>query len=190
MPRLIVIVLAGLLVGCTTGGTRITSQWKDPDLVRMSPQRVLVLARFTEPGVRRMMEDRSIEELRELGIRAVAAYKALPALDEHSTAFQQQLRDADALVIYTPGQNYTDVANRPGLGAGVGWGFFGISLGPILGGAKAEQRTTINAQLFPAASPQPVWSVQYDVNLAKGAQKGLADVPERLARQLRSDGAL
>lgn len=135
------------------------------------------------------MEDDTAARLREHGIQAVPAYQALPQMPAGAPDVRKEAAAAgfDAVMLYTPGQSYTDVASRPGLGTGIGIGPVGIGVGPLIGGSKAEQRTTINAQILPVDSAQPVWSAQYDVNMADGIRDAVADVPSRAVTQMKAD---
>ena len=185
----LIVIAALLLVGCTTGGTKMTSSWKQPEYRLAAGDRLVVLAQIDEPGSRRAMEDETAAMLRGYGVQAVPAYQALPQMAMVAPDLGPQAAAAGfkAVVLYASGHSYTDVANRPGLGTGVGIGPIGIGVGPLIGGSKAEQRTTINVQILPVGSAQPVWSAQYDVNLADGIRHGVADVPARSVEQMKVD---
>jgi hypothetical protein len=182
-------IVGVLLAGCTTGGTKMTSNWKQPDYHVTVGERWVVLARVDEPGTRRAMEDQTVQRLRSSGVQASAAYLALPQMPMEASDYREQVKSAGfgAVVLYAPGASYTDIANRPGLGAGVGIGPVGVGVGPLIGGAKAEERRGINVQILPTSSAQPVWSAQYDVNLSEGIAKAMADVPQRAVDQMKTD---
>lgn len=190
MIRYYVVVIVGvLLAGCTTGGTKMTSNWKQPDYQVTSGERWVVLARVDEPGTRRTMEDQTVQRLSSSGVQASAAYLALPQMPMEASDFRERAKSAGfaAVVLYAPRATHTEIANRPGLGAGVGVGPVGVGVGPLVGGPKAEERRHINVQILPTSSAQPVWSAQYDVNLSEGIGKAMADVPQRAVDQMKKD---
>ena len=190
MRRYYMVAIVGvLLAGCSTGGTKMTSNWKQADYRATSGERWVVLAKVDEPGTRRAMEDQTAQRLRSSGVQARAAYLALPQMPMEALDFREQARTAGfgTVVLYAPGSSYTGIANRPGLGAGVGIGPVGVGVGPLIGGSKAEQRRNINVQILPTSSAQPVWSAQYDVNLSEGIGKALTDMPQRAVDQMKTD---
>lgn len=187
-----IVVVMAFLAGCTTGGTKVTSTWKDPELRQELTGPVIVFARLNEPGTRRIVEDRTVTELRKREIDARPAYRALPemAVTEAAVSDQAKAAGASALMLYTMSGQYTDLTRAPGVSPGVGIGPFGVSVGPVIGGSRPEQRSAIDVQLFPAGSSQPVWAGHYDINLKRGLKQGIEDVPARAIEQARTDKAL
>lgn len=63
------------LAACAT--TQLKEQWRDPDYVAASPQRVLVIAVMGRDERRRVFEDQFVARLRAANVEAVASYPDL-----------------------------------------------------------------------------------------------------------------
>ncbi|MGE5160031.1 MAG: hypothetical protein ACM3O5_00860 [Betaproteobacteria bacterium] len=174
-------IAALVLAGCATRATTIDAQWVSPSIAGKRDLRsVLVLGALRDTTHRRMLEDRMVDALAAVGVKAVASYKYLPDGGQLS---EDQLRKVVAaagashvLATSITGMT-TDVRVTPGMVSGPGWGpgrGWPSTMGPGWGGFASyhntawvrstppDVRTTRNVhgdtRVFDAAKSEVVWS--------------------------------
>lgn len=178
---IVAVTTAVVLAGCATRSTTIDAQWVNPSFAGKRDLRsVLVLGALRDTTQRRMLEDRMVEALAAVGVKAVASYKFLP---DGRQLGEDQLRKAVAaagashvLATSITGMT-TDVRVTPGMVSGPGWGpgrGWPSTMGPGWGGFASyhntawvrstppDVRTTQNVhgdtRVFDAAKSEVVWS--------------------------------
>lgn len=180
--RFIVAASAAIvLAACATRATSIDAQWINPSLVGKGDLRsVLVLGALRDTTQRRMLEDRMVDALAAVGVKAMASYKFLP---DGGQTNEDQLRKAvtaagasHVLATSITGMT-TDVRVTPGMVSGPGWGpgrGWPSTMGPGWGGFASyhntawarstppDVRTTQNVhgdtRVFDVAKSEVVWS--------------------------------
>lgn len=173
----------GVLLICMTSVLG-QSGWRSPDYQPISYEKLLVIAKIQDDLLKRQLEDETVRELGENGIRAIPSYANLRDSDEVSdeawTAYIQK-SGIDATLIYTVTAQETQVMNGPSTGVHVGvpvhLGRWSVVLGgniPITGSVHTVKRITLNANFFPKTTANSVWIYQI-----KGKEK---DNKEEMAR--------
>jgi hypothetical protein len=203
-----------VLAGCATRATTIDAQWISPSLVGKGNLRsVLVLGAVRDTTQRRMLEDRMVDALAAVGVKAVASYKFLP--DGGQTS-EDQLRKAVAaagashvLATSITGMT-TDVRVTPGMVSGPGWGpgrGWPSTMSPGWGGFASyhntawvrstppDVRTTQNVhgdtRVFDTAKSEVVWSAATTTAIGWDSVPQLMDQFVRLiVDTLKQDGVV
>jgi hypothetical protein len=213
--RFIVAVTAAVvLAGCATRATSIDAQWISPSLAgKREVRNVLVLGSLRDTTQRRMLEDRMVDALAAVGMKAVASYTVLP---QGGQVTEDQLRKAVAaagashvLASSITGMT-TDVRVTPGMVSGPGWGpgrGWPSTMGPGWGGFASyhntawvrstppEVRTTQNVhgdtRVFDAAKSEVVWSAATTTVIGWDSVPQLLDQFVRLiVDTLKQDGVI
>ncbi|MCE1198262.1 MAG: hypothetical protein LWW85_04780 [Marinilabiliales bacterium] len=162
-------LLFGALLMLVTGVLG-QSAWKSPDYQPMTYEKLLVIAKIQDDLLKRQLEDQTVRELGENGIRAIPSYANLKDSDEVSdeawTTFIQR-SGIDATLIFTVTAQDSQVMNGPSTGVHVGvpvhLGRWSVVLGgniPITGSVHTVNRITLNANFFPKATANSVWIYQ------------------------------
>jgi hypothetical protein len=73
MRPVLVLLIALLLAGCAA--SRLTSQWKSPDMTAGQVRKVLVVGVSDYPSIRRVFEDEFVAQLRSAGLTAAPSYR-------------------------------------------------------------------------------------------------------------------
>lgn len=99
------------------------SSWKSPTYQKEAYRKVKVLAKTTNPGAKRMLEDETVAELQANGIQAIPAYSNFSEADlvsEETFMVKANQLEADALLVYTFNNPTTEYKNSPQVNASIG----------------------------------------------------------------------
>jgi hypothetical protein len=179
---LVSVAAALIIAGCATNPTSINAQWASPSIAGAARiQNVLVIGALRDSTQRRMLEDRMVEALGAVGVKAAPSYRFLA---DNAQVTEDQLQEAvtgagaSHVLISSISGMTTDVRVTPGMVTGPGWGpGWGRTspMGPSWRGMSTyynsawarstptEVRTTQNVhgdtRLFDVAKSEVVWSV-------------------------------
>ena len=132
---------AVVLAGCASNPTSLDAQWVNPQYAGKRPAtNVMVMAAVRDATNRRLIEDRMVEQLSGLGLKAVQSYRFIP---QDGPVTEQQLRTAvgQAGVSHALVSRLINVSTQvnvsPGMVMGPAWGpgwGWGGGWGPGWGG--------------------------------------------------------
>ncbi len=79
------------------------SSWKSSDYRKENYRKVVVLAKTSNPGAKRLLEDQTVAELQANGIQAIPAYSNITERDlvsENALIAKADQLEADALLVF------------------------------------------------------------------------------------------
>lgn len=179
---LAVLALSAILVAaCATSSTSLDAQWVNPEFAGKRPIRnVLVMSAVRDTTNRRLVEDRMVESLTAVGVKAVQSYRYLPL---EGPVTEEELKRAVAQAGVTHAMvtriiNVTTQVNvSPGMVMGPAWGpgwGWGGGWGPGWGGfagyyntmwatsippqVTTTQNVHADTRVFDASTAAVIWS--------------------------------
>lgn len=190
LPMVVMMTLAGNVVA----KTRATGTWADAGLEPRRFEKVLVLAKFSEDGARRILEDEVVKGLAGRGVVAVQAYKVLEAADlEGSEAIRAKAAQLgiDAGIVFTVTGEESKVKSGPSVNAHVGVparvGPFSMFLGtnvPLGGGTSTVKQIKLTAKFYGDPEGDAVWIGNYASDLSAGPEKEAGQLGSLALKQL------
>lgn len=174
------------------------SSWKSPTYQKGDYRHVIVLAKTTSPGVKRMLEDETVAELQANGIQAIPAYSNFSEEDlvsEETFLVRANALEADALLVYTFNGTTTEYKNTPSVSASVGIpvrvgifsGFLGTSV-PIAGGAKQVEKFSGSVHFYNRQGPDMEWSLNIGGKIGPDASKQAKSIAKNAVKVAFQDG--
>ncbi len=174
------------------------SSWKSPTYQKEAYRKVIVLAKTTNPGAKRMLEDATVTELQSNGIQAIPAYSNFSEADlvsEETFLAKANALEADALLVYTFNSTTTEYKNTPQVNASVGIpvrvgifsGFLGTSV-PVAGGSKQIEKFTGSVLFYNKQSPDMQWSLNIGGKIGSDAAKQARSVAKNTVKAALGDG--
>lgn len=190
LPIMIVFFSAGHVLG--------QSSWKSPTYQKEDYRKVIVLAKTTNPGAKRMLEDETVAELQANGIQAIPAYSNFSEADlvsEETFLAKANQLEADALLAYTFNSPTTEYKNSPTVSASVGVpvrvgifsGFLGTSV-PVAGGPKQIQKFSGSVLFYNKQAPDMQWSLNIGGKIGSDAAKQARSVAKNTVKAALEDG--
>jgi len=158
-------------------------------------QKILVLAKVEQPGIKKQFEDAMVKSLKDKGYHAIPSYANITADDLTSAEKLSARADSlqiDALLAYTVLGVETTVKNTPQVSANVGVpvriGFMSVYVGgsvPLGGGPKQEKTVRVKAGFYNQKnSPEPSWSMELTGSLSNGTDAVVYDFVKKSAKAL------
>lgn len=174
------------------------SSWTSPTYQKEAYRKVIVLAKTTNPGAKRMLEDETVAELQANGIQAIPAYSNFSEADlvsEETFLAKANALEADALLVYTFNSTTTEYKNTPQVNASVGIpvrvgifsGFLGTSV-PVAGGSKQIEKFTGSVLFYNKQSPDMQWSLNIGGKIGSDAAKQARSVAKNTVKAALGDG--
>lgn len=190
LPILIAFFSAGHVLG--------QSSWKSPTYQKEAYRKVIVLAKTTNPGAKRMLEDETVAELQANGIQAIPAYSNFSEADlvsEETFLVKANALEADALLVYTFNSKTTEYKNTPQVNASVGIpvrvgifsGFLGTSV-PVAGGSKQIEKFSGSVLFYNKQGPDMQWSLNIGGKIGSDAAKKARSVAKNTVKAALEDG--
>jgi hypothetical protein len=174
------------------------SSWKSPTYQKEAYRKVIVLAKTTNPGAKRMLEDETVAELLSNGIQAIPAYSNITeqdlASEDKFIAKADQL-EADALLVYSFNPLTSEYKNSPSVNANLGVpvrvgifrGFLGTNV-PIAGGPKQIQKFSGSISFYNRQSTDMQWSLNIGGKIGSDATKQARSVAKNAVKAAFRDG--
>lgn len=190
IPILSVILIFAL--GCASQ----KGSWKSPTYTQENYRNVLVLAKTSDQGAQRLLEDATVQLLKNNGISAIPAYSNITATDIES---EDNFRDkanklqVDALLVYTFGQVESEYKRNPSINAhlgvpinlGIFRGYLGTNV-PLSGGSRKVE--TVNGQAGLYTQERTIqWSQALKGNLKYGSEQIANEFATKTVRNMIAD---
>jgi hypothetical protein len=164
------------------------STWKSPDYQKLEYRRVIVLAKTSNDGARRIIEDETVLQLKSKGVNAIPAYSNIQDSDlvsEEAFLLKADALEVDGLLVYDFGQVTSEYRNTASINANLGVpvrigvfrGFLGTNV-PLAGGTKVVEKITGSASFFNRQGSDIQWSRNFSGKLGPDISKlasGLAN---------------
>lgn len=181
-PRFGFLFLLVFLVGIVSNTqTFAQSTWKSPTYQKQDYRKVIVLAKTSNEGARRILEDETVLQLKSAGIDAIPAYSTIQesdlASEETFLAKANQL-EVDGLFVYNFGKVATEYKNTPSVNAsagvpvniGVFRGFLGTNV-PLAGGVKQVEKISGSTSFYNRQGGDMQWSRNFSGKLGPDISK-------------------
>lgn len=176
------------------------SSWTSPTYQKEAYRKVIVLAKTTNPGAKRMLEDQTVAELLANGIQAIPAYSNFSEADlESEETFMAKANqlEADALLVYTFNPPTTEYKNSPTVSASVGVpvrvgifsGFLGTSV-PVAGGPKRVEKFSGSVLFYNKQGPEMQWSMNIGGKIGSDASKQARSLAKNVVKSAVRDGII
>ena len=176
------------------------SSWTSPNYQKEAYRKVIVLAKTTNPGAKRMLEDQTVAELLANGIQAIPAYSNFSEADlESEETFMAKANqlEADALLVYTFNPPTTEYKNSPTVSASVGVpvrvgifsGFLGTSV-PVAGGPKRVEKFSGSVLFYNKQGPEMQWSMNIGGKIGSDASKQARSLAKNVVKSAVRDGII
>lgn len=173
------------MVACAT--TDLKAVWKD-ESYKSQPKKVLVIAMFKNPTVRRLVEDEFRNHLKYRGTDAAVGYDVFPGSElptKETVAEQVKARGFDALLLTRLVDTRTETRTVPGTATyapgtyaqapyGVPMrGYYGTGYATVYSPSyQVEDKfATVESSLYDVATEKLIWAATGDTWLSEGEQK-------------------
>ncbi|GMQ29945.1 hypothetical protein [Algoriphagus confluentis] len=157
-----------------------------------------MLAKTTNSGAKRMLENETVAELKANGIQAIPAYSNFIEADlvsEETFMAKANQLEADALLVYTFNPPTTEYKNSPTVSASAGVpvrvgifsGFLGTSV-PVAGGPKRVEKFSGSVSFFNKQGPDMQWTLNIGGKIGSEASKQARSVSKNVVKTAIGDG--
>ena len=189
-----------LLGGCAS--SKITGEWKDPQLGNKKYSHILVIGVAKQPDRREFYEDEFAKQLASQGVMAIASHTIIP---------RDKMQDKDAIkksiqglqidgVIVTRLQGIKQQKQVPhGRTYQVPYGYYNnmydyydssYSLAPAVSYADTEEYLQLESNLYDAETEKLVYSIVTDTFIRQKFDSRIKAYIETVVRQLKSNNLL
>lgn len=170
------------MVGIISGNqTFAQSTWKSPSYQKQDYRKVMVLAKTSSEGVRRILEDETVLQLKSAGIDAIPAYSTIQESDlasEETFLTKADQLEVDGLFVYNFGQVVTEYKNAPSVNANLGVpvrvgvfrGFLGTNV-PLAGGVKQVEKISGSTSFYNRQGSDMQWNRNFSGKLGPDISK-------------------
>lgn len=174
------------------------SSWKSPDYQKEDYRKVIVLAKTSDPGIKRSLEDQTVSELQANGVMAIPAYSNFSEADlvsEETFMVKANQLEADGLLVYTFNGSTTEYKNGPSLDASIGVpvsvgifrGFLGTSV-PLAGGPKQVEKFSGSVLFYNRNGKDMQWSLGIGGKIGGDSIKQAKSVAKNTVKSAMKDG--
>lgn len=174
------------------------SSWKSSDYRKENYRKVVVLAKTSNPGAKRLLEDQTVAELQANGIQAIPAYSNITERDlasENALIAKADQLEADALLVYNFNPLTSEYKNGPSVNANLGIpvkvgifrGFLGTNV-PIAGGPKQVQKFSGSVSFYNRQSSDMQWNLGIGGKIGSDATKQARSVAKKAVKAAVRDG--
>lgn len=161
------------------------STWKSPNYQKQDYRKVVVLAKTSNEGARRILEDETVLQLKSAGIDAIPAYSSIQESDlasEKAFLAKADQLEVDGLFVYSFGRVSKEYKNSPSVNASMGVpvtigvfrGFLGTNV-PLAGGVKEVEKISGSTSFYNRQGSDMQWSRNFSgklgLDISKLAQK-------------------
>jgi hypothetical protein len=192
------LLLLSVFVFFSAGQVLAQSSWKSPSYQKEPYRKVIVLAKTSNPGAKRSLEDQTVAQLQANGVAAIPAYSNFTEADlvsEETFLVKANALEADGLLVYTFNSNTTEYKNTPQVNASVGIpvrvgifsGFLGTNV-PIAGGAKQIEKFSGSVLFYNRQSPDMQWSLNISGKIGSDSAKQAKSVASSTVKAAVRDG--
>lgn len=197
----ILFVLLILLFFSCSPSNKITTTWKKPSFTAAEPGKLIVYAKVNEVTFRNKIEDLVVENFKNAGYDAIAAYNNISEEDlKNVDSLRAKARslNATSLITLRPLKKATEIKSTSQVSAGTGSGgsyggfyngFGGISL-PISNGGKIEEHFILETNYYTQTSQGAEWLATMDVNMKEGLEETTTKITKMLIARMKKEGVL
>lgn len=183
------------LIVLLQSSTMAQETWKDREYKPEVYRKVMVMAKVHEVTARRLLEDNTVNFLKEKGVVAIPAYSN-PMVKDGLTREQflviADSMQVDALLVYSVNGAEKIIDNSgPTVSVGVGVGMYGgyaSASVPISGGAKTVTQVKLSVYFYNRASLDEQWAMQLSGMLDDGIDKLAYSFARTTVKALNKDG--
>lgn len=176
------------------------SSWKSPNYQKEDYRKIIVLAKTSNPGAKRLLEDQTVAELKAVGIQAIPAYSSITENDlatEDSFIAKANQLEADALLVYNFDPLTSEYKNSPSVNANLGIpvrvgifrGFLGTNV-PIAGGPKQVQKFSGSVSFYNRQSTDMQWNLGIGGKIGSDRAKLARNISKNVVKTALREGIL
>lgn len=176
------------------------SSWKSPNYQKEDYRKIIVLAKTSNPGAKRLLEDQTVAELQAVGIQAIPAYSSITENDlatEDSFIAKANQLEADALLVYNFDPLTSEYKNSPSVNANLGIpvrvgifrGFLGTNV-PIAGGPKQVQKFSGSVSFYNRQSTDMQWNLGIGGKIGSDRAKLARNISKNVVKTALREGIL
>lgn len=176
------------------------SSWKSPNYQKEDYRKIIVLAKTSNPGAKRLLEDQTVAELQAVGIQAIPAYSSITENDlatEDSFIAKANQLEADALLVYNFDPLTSEYKNSPSVNANLGIpvrvgifrGFLGTNV-PIAGGPKQVQNFSGSVSFYNRQSTDMQWNLGIGGKIGSDRAKLARNISKNVVKTALREGIL
>lgn len=176
------------------------SSWKSPNYQKEDYRKIIVLAKTSNPGAKRLLEDQTVAELQAVGIQAIPAYSSITENDlatEDSFIAKANQLEADALLVYNFDPLTSEYKNSPSVNANLGIpvrvgifrGFLGTNV-PIAGGPKQVQKFSGSVSFYNRQSSDMQWNLGIGGKIGSDRAKLARNISKNVVKTALKEGIL
>lgn len=192
------ILFLGLMILISSGNILAQSTWKSPNYQKETYRKVIVLAKTSNMGAKRLLEDQTVAELMLNGILAIPAYSNFTDQDlnsEESFLAKANQLEADALLVYTFNPITTEYKNTASVNASLGVpvkvgifrGFLGTNV-PLAGGVKEVQKFSGAVMFYNRQSTDIQWTFGIEGKIGNDSVKQAKGLAKSTVKASLKDG--
>ena len=194
------LLLLFLLNSC--GSSKITGQWKDPELGIKKYSHILVIGVAKQPDRRKFYEDEFAKQLNRQGVMALASHTIIPRdkmLDKDTIVKSIQGLQVDGVII-TRLQGIKEQRQvSHGSSYRVPYGYYNrmddyysnsFSTAPSVSYAETHEYLQLESNLYDAETEKLAYSITTDTFVRQKFQSRITAYIETIVRQLKSNNLL
>jgi hypothetical protein len=210
--RILLMNMKSQLVGCCAllllfllnacGSSKITGQWKDPELGSRKYSHILVIGVAKQPDRRKFYEDEFAKQLNRQGVMAIASHTIIP---------RDKMQDKDTIVKSIQGLQVDGVIITRlqgikeqrqvshGSSYRVPYGYYNrmddyysnsFSTAPSVSYAETHEYLQLESNLYDAETEKLAYSITTDTFVRQKFQSRISAYIETVVRQLKSNNLL
>jgi len=194
------LLLIFFLTGCTS--SKITGEWKNPDLGNKKYTRVLVIGVAKQPDKRKFYEDEFTKQLTRQGIMAIASHTVIPRdkMQDRNTIINsvEELKMDGVIITRLLGTKQQKVVPH-GKTYQVPYGYYNnmydyynnsFATAPPRSYAENHEYLQLETNLYDAETQALVYSINTDTFLRQQFQSRITAYIETVVQQLRKNSLL
>jgi hypothetical protein len=190
------LLLLFLLNACAS--SKITGEWKDPELGSKKFSHILVIGAAKQPDRRKFYEDEFVKQLNRQGVMAIASYTILPRdemLNKDAIVKSIQGLQIDAVII-TRSQGLKEQRQVPyGKTYQIPYGYYNnmydyystsVSAAPAVGYAENHEYLQLETNLYDAETEKLAFSITTDTFVREKFNSRITSYIETVVQKLKN----
>ena len=193
------LLLLLLLNACAS--SKVTGEWKDPELGARKYGHILVIGAAKQPDRRTFYEDEFVKQLNRQGIMAIASHTIIPRdkmLDKDTIVKSIEGLQIDAVIV-TRLQGFKEQRQIPhGKTYQVPYGYYNmydyynssISSAPSVSYAESHEYLQLESNLYDAGTEKLAYSITTDTFVREKFKSRMTAYIETVVRKLKNSGLI
>ena len=194
-----VLLLLLLLNACAS--SKVTGEWKDPELGARKYGHILVIGAAKQPDRRTFYEDEFVKQLNRQGIMAIASHTIIPRdkmLDKDTIVKSIEGLQIDAVIV-TRLQGFKEQRQIPhGKTYQVPYGYYNmydyynssISSAPSVSYAESHEYLQLESNLYDAGTEKLAYSITTDTFIREKFKSRMTAYIETVVQKLKNSGLI